>query len=282
MQHRRAISPIIGALMVVVVVVGVISLVLLYGLPRFLEWRELTTLRSIEGFMISLDDNIRTVASEGPGSTRVIQFNFPQGSRFIVEDPTTVRITLYGGGAGNAPLTVPPYDVPPTNTSPVVYLYPTSSYTTYVPPDTRFFLRGDESLVLNQSEIRREIGRIEVYRPSKSALVHFTLIYRVVVRNLTDTTAGTPLLCILVTIYSLSPLPYGSSTWGSGYSRVTVTCLSLTTTYVHTFSGQPAGTRIRLTVEMFDQEINAFVHTLSEMTDVKLVVQAVEVGICVR
>jgi len=58
----------------------VLSMVLAVGLPTVQKMKDKYTIKETKNLMLILDDNIRTIHQEGPGSQRVIDLNIGRGT----------------------------------------------------------------------------------------------------------------------------------------------------------------------------------------------------------
>ena len=90
----KGLSPIVAAIFVLAISVTSVVIVLRVGLPAIDESQEFAVLTEAKGVLLSIDNAIREVASEGEGSTRRLNLRITGGTYFIDNVTDEVRFEL--------------------------------------------------------------------------------------------------------------------------------------------------------------------------------------------
>lgn len=80
----------ISAILYFAMGVVLLTIILAAGLPTITKMKDSYTVRQTKDLMITLDDNIRTISHEGPGSQRTVTIDIGRGDFVIDEASETI------------------------------------------------------------------------------------------------------------------------------------------------------------------------------------------------
>ena len=273
-MSRRAVSPIIGMVLLLAIIVVGVSFVYFLAIPIITRMQDTAMIRQVENSMLLLGDNVLTVVNEGHGSERVTQFSYGKGMLLIYPENTQIVFQMLKDSSVQDE-----YD---QRLGKVEYSVGTSS--DIISPDSKLYVRGWHWNVVNgtQGEPNSDIDRFIIQRIG-SAQVKLLLDFRPRLYNHTDSKGN---LYVTILIVKLVINPYLGSGVGAGTFGITTKNQDvIVKNYNCTFTDDPLSTfSIRASFPqsgVAEQVFSCWVGTSVnvEFVNVKFVVTEVEVGI---